>query len=194
MHVLGLPPAFVLSQDQTLKLEHDPTVSRWNIRDRRILTSQCFSKLSLKLNPNQQGMCIETSDSRSFCLKSRRPTQARKPVRWVRPARTPPSTFLFLKLQCQRARSRWKSLPKKLPSWLRPPRGCPRCGGRFRPQTRCPVNRAFAVFFNFFAVTENPATRPKKSLPPLSDLTIKPKAASPPHSNSDPRKCRPNCP
>ena len=31
LHVLGLPPAFVLSQDQTLKFEiHDSFTNRWS--------------------------------------------------------------------------------------------------------------------------------------------------------------------
>ena len=169
MHVLGLPPAFVLSQDQTLKLEVDPTVLRRKIRSRRNFNINVF-RSSAEAEPRSTGYVYrKTSDSRSFCLKSRLPGQTRKSARWVRPARTPPSTFLFLKLQCQRAGTSDLQPLAKLRSWFRPQLGFPRCGGRFRPQTRCPVNRTFEVFFNFFAVAENSTIKPKKSLPPSSD-------------------------
>jgi hypothetical protein len=77
LHVLGLPPAFALSQDQTLKLE--------------ILISAGHYVID--------GVC--TLEQRFHCLcelqnvvppKSHRPRDPRIPVS----ARTPPSTFLFL--------------------------------------------------------------------------------------------------
>ncbi len=194
MHVLGLPPAFVLSQDQTLKLEVDPTVLRRKIRSRRNFNIN-VSRSSAEAEPRSTGYVYrKTSDSRSFCLKSHFPAQTRKSARWVRPARTPPSTFLFLKLQCQRAGTSKLSLKEKPRSWFRPRQGCPCCGGRFRPQTRCPVNRTFEVFFNFFAVAENSTNKPKRTLQPLPDPKAKRKAARPTHSNSEPQKCRPDCP
>jgi len=156
-------------------------VLRRKIRSRRNFNINVLQS-STEAEPCSTGYVYrKTSDSRSFCLKSRLPAQTRKSARWVRPARTPPPTFLFLKLQCQRAGTSDLQPLAKLRSWFRPPLGCPCCGGRFRPQTRCPVNRTFELFFNFFAPAENSTNKPKKALQPLPDPKTKRKAARPTH-------------
>ncbi len=91
MHVLSLPPAFVLSQDQTLKFE--TLCSIWPKPDvvaAQLTSSQAFSK------PSEDGSEALASLKRSrlaFLLLDFR-----------RAARTPPPAFLFLSSTMSKSR------------------------------------------------------------------------------------------
>ena len=86
MHVLSLPPAFVLSQDQTLKLKEFDL----DYMSLRKLTEH----LSLQVSPERcTHQSIEQVDV--YSIRST----------WTG-ARTPPPTLLFPSQQCQRAKSR----------------------------------------------------------------------------------------
>ena len=104
LHVLGLPPAFALSQDQTLKLDLN-----FEPADHIVLT-RSHHTWSIRPKPDQPAvrasqrkqrwcnLCIKTCTAEVFrpasTLKHHLAANARK----SRPARTPPSTFLFLHL------------------------------------------------------------------------------------------------
>src|SRR3954452_21529692 len=95
LHVLSLPPAFALSQDQTLKLDLN-----FEPADHNVLTrSHHFSSTEVDELPaihiaGNDGVTLNVyrrSLSSGLDPKSRSSLNAR-------PARTPPSTFLFLHL------------------------------------------------------------------------------------------------
>jgi hypothetical protein len=104
LHVLSLPPAFALSQDQTLKLDLN-----FEPADHIVLT-RSHHTWSIRPKPDQPAvrasqrkqrwcnLCIKTCTAEVFrpapTLKHHLAANARK----SRPARTPPSTFLFLHL------------------------------------------------------------------------------------------------
>ena len=93
MHVLSLPPAFALSQDQTLTLKDDP-ISKVTYAE---LTEPHLMRTAFPPLPVSSS---KRSDRRSL-VKAAKP-QAKAQDR--QPARTPPPTFLFLVFTCQRAR------------------------------------------------------------------------------------------
>ena len=110
--MLGLPPAFVLSQDQTLRFDHS------------ILADPLEGYL-------QGGHCVLTSPDIIAATQFKELATARVSVNAVPPeshasmenhglARTPPSAFPFLQANCQRACDRnrrcghaspWKQMP-----------------------------------------------------------------------------------
>src|SRR5206468_8510748 len=91
LHVLSLPPAFALSQDQTLKLD-------LKLLNRLITT---FDEVPPYLSPaihiaDDDGVTFKTCTAEVF-----RPASTPSEPRFLqqsRLARTPPSTFLFLHL------------------------------------------------------------------------------------------------
>jgi hypothetical protein len=93
--VLGLPPAFVLSQDQTLKLNEN--LSPAGHLFRRLIADLYFDESQAHLYCGQEFHSLDELASRDRQSISQ-PLTAQ---RWhcQRPARTPPSTFLFLPIQ-----------------------------------------------------------------------------------------------
>ena len=87
MHVLSLPPAFVLSQDQTLKLSLEPARSERTPTITAVVQSQLRLSTELELKETSAaGFLIDPLPEK------------------LGSARAPPPTFLFLnKPQCQRA-------------------------------------------------------------------------------------------
>ncbi len=122
MHVLSLPPAFVLSQDQTLKLNEIllPT-GHFNraSRPHRILDEfQTHPPQSARPSP-PHGVPAQAPQRRDEFLKRDRqlslfktpppdpPSAQRQPqIQRQSPARTPPPTSLFLPMQLSNSRSR----------------------------------------------------------------------------------------
>ena len=84
LHVLGLPPAFVLSQDQTLKL-NEILIADWSLY--LLLTSpkHTRSRLTAHAMVYLDNVTVRVSLVAFPFLE--------------KPARTPPSTFLFLPIQ-----------------------------------------------------------------------------------------------
>ena len=110
LHVLGLPPAFVLSQDQTLKLQREFVAGRSLFRRhrRRLLSTSpkhtCPRAFAYKLGE------LKSRDRQSI---SQPPTAQRS--RCQRPARTPPSTFLFLPIQLSNSEDDTSTIVKATP-------------------------------------------------------------------------------
>ena len=78
LHVLSLPPAFALSQDQTLKLK---------ARSRLVTTF---------IDGGHNSTCVSTSQCELQNVEPPKSLPAAQPIRTRQPARTPPSAFLFL--------------------------------------------------------------------------------------------------
>jgi hypothetical protein len=112
LHVLGLPPAFVLSQDQTLKLErfildtnHSELTerhTRWRFRHRGGLLKKRTTpaRVSATERPSPpKPSDVDLSPKTAF----------------QQPARTPPPTFLFPlnTVKEQNRIRRWADLPKQ---------------------------------------------------------------------------------
>ena len=98
MHVLSLPPAFVLSQDQTLRFKES------------VLALVATLTRSKHKSPRS---CAE-AHAQSHWLRTENvdvPRSLDQPVGLPtnRPARTPPSTFPFLQSRCQSAGGRRKA-------------------------------------------------------------------------------------
>jgi hypothetical protein len=96
LHVLSLPPAFVLSQDQTLKF------------DAKLLSTQCTFCLideDTHLSTRSENRAIGSVPLKKTCThRSRSIDLLTRFASSFRSARTSPSTFLFLpSSQCQRA-------------------------------------------------------------------------------------------
>ena len=107
LHVLSLPPAFVLSQDQTLKFDSSNRHLMLNVLN--LWTPKGpfdeFPLFRIQSGSQRPQHKYESGETRTitiivtiavFCCPSQR----------LRHARTPPSTFLFLYLQCQTATRR----------------------------------------------------------------------------------------
>ena len=99
LHVLGLPPAFVLSQDQTLRLKVEPGFGL-EVNPRIFCVTGTFTldRRSRLPRTTYHGDGLKRSIARVFKVSS---MLSMKP----RPARTPPPAFLFLRLTCQRAKT-----------------------------------------------------------------------------------------
>ena len=123
MHVLSLPPAFVLSQDQTLKLKRSdfgfhvfsrhplkkaPTGSRLNRREHSHLNDQHMS--AIKRN------CLEKRVRQ--CLLNRDPS-SEEPQGKSRTCRPRFSFFLF---NCQRTKPQNMTFTPRSPFQKKPPR------------------------------------------------------------------------
>ena len=164
MHVLGLPPAFVLSQDQTLKLElirlHPGGITRVDAN-----LHSMFLRAGRSRSPINR-VCVETSDSRSFCLKS-----LRQVTRGWLLGETRQDAAVHVSLSQLTMSKSWNTVgcPDEVSFAVsRFALSFPRGGGRFRPQTRCPVKRLFEDFFDFFAVVQNlPRSRENLCIPCL---------------------------
>jgi hypothetical protein len=93
--VLGLPPAFVLSQDQTLKFEE---FGFWLPGVEWPLGSQCvtgtFTQNTRPIARSRIMVMAETQDLPEFRLLDPLPDQA---------AWTPPPAFLFLQIQLSKS-------------------------------------------------------------------------------------------
>jgi len=108
LHVLSLPPAFVLSQDQTLKFNHDMVAECTFAFD-----EDTHLLLSAVRKLRQGSVPLETCTHRKSCNNFHRNCFQ------LQFARTSPSTFLFLQSsQCQRAdltasmaERRWDTVP-----------------------------------------------------------------------------------
>jgi hypothetical protein len=104
LHVLSLPPAFALSQDQTLKLDLN-----FEPADHIVLT-RSHHTWSIRPKPDQPAvrasqrkqrwcnLCIKTCTAEVFRPAPTLKHQLAPNAFRSRPARTPPSTFLFLHL------------------------------------------------------------------------------------------------
>jgi hypothetical protein len=90
LHVLSLPPAFVLSQDQTLKFKEFNLDCVTTQIDRAPLTP-AFPPERCTHQKHRSGRCLSSNPVGS-------PSDQRSP------ARTPPPTLLSLVFTCQRAR------------------------------------------------------------------------------------------
>jgi hypothetical protein len=103
LHVLGLPPAFVLSQDQTLKLDENlfwlVTVFEYISKLMHNLTSPKHTCLraSSKITMNLINVTAK-SLPHIFALR-------------ICGARTSPSTFLFLPIQLSNSKAAWDLIP-----------------------------------------------------------------------------------
>ena len=91
LHVLGLPPAFALSQDQTLKLD-EKFIPDWSSRLRKISR---FDEVHPLINREIDQRCTFENVDRQKSLPDRSLVLNCFATR-LRSARTPPSTFLFL--------------------------------------------------------------------------------------------------
>ena len=92
LHVLGLPPAFALSQDQTLKLKSSISTKSQNVLD-RVLTMTRRFHLTCELSKRK--------DKADVSLK----------LHNVQPARTPPPAFLSLSLNLSKSKTRQHNNP-----------------------------------------------------------------------------------
>ena len=108
MHVLGLPPAFALSQDQTLKLDENffpaDHVSHGDARAPPLTRS-------VTLMLAHQGVDLKRRPPKSRPDRAAGPKAS--PGRWRRSAGTPPSTFLFLPIHLSNSPE-----PREVPSSL----------------------------------------------------------------------------
>ena len=143
MHVLGLPPAFVLSQDQTLKLKSSE----------ELILDVEPSHICLNLSPGQSSVCAKSpkrpnqdSEADTYiigaCTPSR-PICTRSAVETTKPPAYP-----FIIHQCQRAQRQkstgrtnltWRSRPIQSPEF-------PRCRLRPRPFRTVPRFRSTVRF------------------------------------------------
>ena len=98
MHVLGLPPAFVLSQDQTLKLKVLILDFGLEVNPRNLLRNGHLHNMTSApvARSDHHGDGIETQSSpESVVISISRPKSAR----------TPPSAFPFLQIQLSKSTS-----------------------------------------------------------------------------------------
>ena len=127
MHVLSLPPAFVLSQNQTLRLSSDPYA--WHSKFNGIVVSP----KSVQHRSRRTKIVVE----KRFSVSSDGGLTHR---------RTPPPAFLFPIQQCQRAEP--KPLAQPSPNRLGPS-GPPRRGARCLRPPHFQVNRLSQVPLHF---------------------------------------------
>jgi hypothetical protein len=90
LHVLSLPPAFVLSQDQTLKFK-EFNLDCVTTQIDRVHTASAFPPTGGTHQKHRSGRCLSSDPKGS-------PGDQRSP------ARTPPPTLLSLVFTCQRAK------------------------------------------------------------------------------------------
>ena len=104
LHVLSLPPAFALSQDQTLKLDLNFEPADHIVLTRSHHTWSIKPKLdqpAVRASQRKQrwcNLCIKTCTAEVFRPAPIPKHQLAPNASKSRPARTPPSTFLFLHL------------------------------------------------------------------------------------------------
>ncbi len=132
MHVLSLPPAFALSQDQTLKLDEN-----FNPADHNVLTrshpnfvcarprahaslTRCYTRLrciALTSVAFTNRVLTKNVDRRSLYPTAPRPQTSPKkrtsPKSKTQSARTPPSTFLFLPIHLSNSPGLATPLPRR---------------------------------------------------------------------------------
>ena len=136
LHVLGLPPAFVLSQDQTLNLKADPT--KITAESTEVPHPPAFPPVSGPLGmPLPAGSRQQTAprfrNARSVDIPSRLPKE--------QPARTQPSTLLFPLIPVKEQSTPRTGMGPKTP--LPVPSGVPTRGpSRPRPR-RWTLSKAF---------------------------------------------------
>jgi hypothetical protein len=126
LHVLSLPPAFALSQDQTLKL--DENLFRLITTFDEVPPHPCalwtWTRLASRPHPPLHGNGV---DLKRVPPKSRPAATAPGSIlglipRWKRPARTPPSTFLFLPIHLSNSPgSQRPHLPERAGEPSKPP-------------------------------------------------------------------------
>ena len=102
MHVLSLPPAFVLSQNQTLKFyEFVPTYARFD-EDTLFINAEAFSEVSQRSKERRNGVSQKRVRRSLVCKFLKGQAEARTWKEFA--ARLPPSTFLFLPIQLSKNR------------------------------------------------------------------------------------------
>ena len=128
MHVLGLPPAFALSQDQTLKLDENftrliTTFDEVPLLFARAQTRRDCSRSACRLHDNSVDLKRRPPKSLSGRSSSRESIFRRLLQSRKRPARTPPSTFLFLLIHLSNSPEPSGSTPQRTgePTKLEPP-------------------------------------------------------------------------
>ena len=169
MHVLGLPPAFVLSQDQTLRL---------NEISSRLLLGHALTRSHLDIPAEAERRIVSSQRIRKPPKsRSRRQTD---PKTRMAPAKTSPSTFLFLLTRLSKNRtapSRDRQAAQPIDFTLsaatrlnRPGRSPPLLVGNTKPQRRAnsgpaaggrgdilrpipPVNSRFGARSKLFSVS-----------------------------------------
>ena len=118
MHVLGLPPAFVLSQDQTLRFRIRFLTCPWMESSRGSLRFDEFPT-SMKRRKSRR-ICVQHAYWHFRKHRYRQSLDADPPKRG-RHARTPPPAFPFLQITMSKSRGsaakatlpnpRWKQIP-----------------------------------------------------------------------------------
>src|SRR5437868_5750094 len=94
LHVLSLPPAFALSQDQTLKLESDSKPGLTHV------LTEVHEPRPPRRDQDPQNLETQGPASSSK-IRSIQPESQTNPIR----ARTPPSAFLFLQTKLSKSKS-----------------------------------------------------------------------------------------
>ena len=105
LHVLSLPPAFALSQDQTLKLDLNFEPADHNVltRSHHFPSTEVDELPAIHIAGND-GVTLKRVPPKSFVPSQNSKAEA---LQYPRGARTPPSTFLFLHLHLSNSPGRW---------------------------------------------------------------------------------------
>ena len=123
LHVLGLPPAFVLSQDQTLKLKVLILDFGLEVNPRNLLRNGHLHNMTPApvARNDHHGDGIETQSS---------PESVVIPISRPKSARTPPSAFPFLQIQLSKSKIReHKPARRRTAGFFRDDRGPTGCPG-----------------------------------------------------------------